>query len=233
MAIEQINVGSAPNDGTGDTLRDGATKINNNNLEFIQQIDLNDSAITTLANSKIDSVTGSSVDNTDPLNPIINVREYKSAQASLSRTNQTTIPLANTQANVFEEYFEDSFTPTTTDNFTVSCRWKWSSDVTQSSAFFRVTFSDGINPDIVLLTVVEPKDSSGTGEVVNVLTGGVISGNVNTGTAERLNGFEVADAVLTQGVTYNIKLEWANETGNADLTIYSSTIRFEQNTITQ
>ncbi len=180
------------------------------------------------------NVSGRTV--TEALNNLNNAgggREYKSAQATISRTNQTTLALANTQANVFEQYFEDSFTPQTTDNFTVSCRWKWSSDVTNASAFFRVTFSDGINPDIVLLTTTEPKDASGTGEVVNVLVGGVITGNVNTGTAERLNGYEIADVVLTQGVTYNVKLEWANESVNADLTIYSSTIRWEQNTITQ
>ena len=39
MAIEDINIGAAPNDGTGDTLRDGAQKINNNNADFQQQID--------------------------------------------------------------------------------------------------------------------------------------------------------------------------------------------------
>jgi hypothetical protein len=168
---------------------------------------------------------------TDALNNLI--REYRSAQAGITRINQTTVALANTQANIFEEYFEDSFTPNKTDNYTVSIRWKWSSDITNSSATFRVTFSDGVNPDIVLVTTVEPKDASGSGQVVNVLAGGLITGNVNTGTAERLTGSEVADAVLTQGVTYNIKLEWANETGNADLTIYSSTIRWQQNTITQ
>ncbi len=162
-----------------------------------------------------------------------NKKEYRSAQAVISRTNQTTVALANQQANVFEEYFTDNFTPLTTDNFTLSVRWKWSSDNTQNSAFFRVTFSDGINPDIILLTTTEPKDASGGGEVVNVLESGAIVGNVNTGTSERLNGYEIADLVLTQGVTYNLKLEWASEIANADLTVYSSTIRWEQNTITQ
>ena len=170
---------------------------------------------------------------TDVLNSLGGGREYRSAQATISRTNQTTVALANQQANVFEEYFTDNFTPLATDNFTLSVRWKWSSDNTQNSAFFRVTFSDGINPDIVLLTITEPKDASGGGEIVNVLESGAIVGNVNTGTAERLNGYEIADLVLTQGVTYNLKLEWASEIANADLTVYSSTIRWEQNTITQ
>ena len=77
MAIEDINIGTVPNDGTGDTLRGGAEKINNNNFEFNQQIQLNDNAITALSNSKVDSVTGDLVDNTDPLNPIV-TNPYKS-----------------------------------------------------------------------------------------------------------------------------------------------------------
>ena len=182
------------------------------------------------ASGGVQSVTGQSVDNTDPLNPIINLSLYKSVQATISRANQTTLALANQQANTFEEYFEDSFTPSLTDNFKVSIRWKWSSDLTQASAIFRVTFSDGVNPDVVLISRIEPKDSAGTGEVVNILTGGVITGNVNTGTSERLNGVEVADVVLNQGVNYNLKLEWANENANSDTTIYSSTIRWEQKT---
>lgn len=219
MAIEDINIGAAPNDGTGDTLRDGAQKINNNNADFQSQID-----------NKVESVTGTGVDNTDPLNPIIKLPLYKSVQASISRANQTTLALANQQSNTFEEYFEDSFTPNVTDNFKVSIRWKWSSDVTQASAIFRVTFSDGVNPDIELISRIEPKDSAGTGEVVNILTGGVITGNVNTGTSERLSGVEVADLVLNQGTNYNLKLEWTNENANSDTTIYSSTIRWEQKT---
>tara|TARA_R110002051_G_scaffold72812_1_gene131681 strand:- start:2008 stop:3201 length:1194 start_codon:yes stop_codon:yes gene_type:complete len=182
------------------------------------------------ASGGVQTVTGQSVDNTDPLNPIINLPLYKSVQADISRANQTTIALANQQANTFEEYFEDSFIPSVTDNFKVSIRWKWSCDVTQASAIFRVTFSDGVNPDIELITRVEPKDSAGTGEVVNILTGGVITGNVNTGTSERLVGIEVADVVLNQGTSYNLKLEWTNENANTDTTIYSSTIRWEQKT---
>jgi len=182
------------------------------------------------AGGGVQTVSGQSVDNTDPLNPIIKTPLYKSVQADISRANQTTIALANQQANTFEEYFEDSFTPNVTDNFKVSIRWKWSTDVTQASAIFRVTFSDGINPDIELITRVEIKDSAGTGEVVNVLTGGVITGNVNTGTSERLTGAEVADVILNQGTTYNLKLEWTNENANTDTTIYSSTIRWEQKT---
>ena len=39
MAIQDINIGTNPNDGTGDSLRAGAQKINSNNADFQQQID--------------------------------------------------------------------------------------------------------------------------------------------------------------------------------------------------
>jgi len=191
----------------------------------------NTTDITDLQNNKVDSVTGARVDNTDPLNPIINLPLYKSAQAGITRVGQTTVALANQQANVFEEYFNDSFTPSVTDNFQVSVAYQWSSNVTQNSASFRLTLSDGVNPDLVQTIVVEPKDASGTGVVVDVLEGGAIVGQVNTGTAERIQEYFPLDIILTAGLTYNIKIEWTTDVGaNSRLTIYSSTIRWEQKT---
>jgi hypothetical protein len=60
MAQQIINVGASANDGTGDTLRLSQQKTNDNTTE--------------LYNSKLDSVvagTNVTVDNTDPLNPIV------------------------------------------------------------------------------------------------------------------------------------------------------------------
>jgi len=60
MAQQIINVGASANDGTGDTLRASQQKTNANTTE--------------LYNSKLDSVvagTNVTIDNTDPLNPII------------------------------------------------------------------------------------------------------------------------------------------------------------------
>jgi len=194
-------------------------------------ISANQSAIIGLQGSKVDSVTGTRVDNTDPLNPIINLPLYKSAQAGITRVGQTTVALANQQANVFEEYFNDSFTPSVTDNFQVSVAYQWSSNVTQNSASFRLTLSDGVNPDLVETIVVEPKDASGNGVVVDVLEAGAIVGQVNTGTAERIQEYFPLDIILTAGLTYNIKIEWTTDQGtNSRLTIYSSTIRWEQKT---
>jgi hypothetical protein len=38
MALQPINLGSAPNDGTGDPLRDGGTKINANFVDLDQRV---------------------------------------------------------------------------------------------------------------------------------------------------------------------------------------------------
>lgn len=60
MAQQIINVGASANDGTGDTLRLSQQKTNDNTTE--------------LYNSKVESVvagTNVTVDNTDPLNPIV------------------------------------------------------------------------------------------------------------------------------------------------------------------
>ena len=167
---------------------------------------------------------------TDALNNLI--PEYRSAQAGLTRVNQTTIPLANQQNNVFEEYFSDNFTPQKTSNYTISIAYRWSSNNVQNNAIFRFTLSDGTT-DIVETVRVEPKDSGGAGEVVNVLQGGAIVGNVNTGTDQRIPEYYPLDVELTAGVTYSLKIEWTKDTGTAALTIYSSTIRWQQNTITQ
>ena len=61
MAQQIINVGASANDGTGDTLRLSQQKTNDNTTE--------------LYNSKLNSIvegTNITIDDTDPLNPIIN-----------------------------------------------------------------------------------------------------------------------------------------------------------------
>lgn len=61
MAQQIINLGTVANDGTGDSIRIGGDKINDN--------------FTELYTTKLDSVgagTNITIDNTDPINPIIN-----------------------------------------------------------------------------------------------------------------------------------------------------------------
>ena len=230
MAIEQINVGSAPNDGTGDTLRNGATKINNNNLEFIQQIDLNDTKITTLANSKIDSVLGSAVDKTVPLNPIINLPKYVNSKAGITRPSQTTVGLINQQGNIYEEYLSLTYAPTITDNYRLSLSFSWSANNNQFNALFRISITDGTTTEFFILRT-EPKDVAGTGIVLDVLQGGAIVGQADTGTDVRLFESSFSDYTLDVGKTYTVTLEWANEDANSETAIFGGFLSLEQKTI--
>lgn len=61
MAQQEINLGAAANDGTGDNLRAAGEKINSNFTELYGVIPV----------AAVESVTGDGVDNTDPTNPVI------------------------------------------------------------------------------------------------------------------------------------------------------------------
>ena len=230
MAIEDINIGASPNDGTGDTLRGGAQKINNNNFEFNQQIQLNDDAITALANSKVDSVTGTGVDNTDPLNPIINLPKYVNSKAGITRPNQTTQGLINQQANIYEEYLTLTYAPTITDNYRLSLSFSWSANNNSFNALFRISITDGTTTEFFILRT-EPKDVAGTGVVLDVLQGGVIIGQADTGTDVRLFEASFSDYTLNSGSTYTVSLEWANEDPNSETAIFGGFLSLEQKTL--
>lgn len=88
MAKQIVNVGTSANDGTGDTLRVSQQKANNNfddlydmggvNITVNNPVTLTettlDTALSDLAGGgSVNSVTGTTVDNTDPANPIVNV----------------------------------------------------------------------------------------------------------------------------------------------------------------
>jgi hypothetical protein len=213
------------------------TKANQSDLDIvdtqvqsnIQQIQLNDNAITVLANSKVDSVTGERVDNTDPLNPVINLPKYVSLQAGLTRVGQTTIPLANQQQNIYEEYLRLDYPCTITDNYFISIAFKWSTNIGNTNALFRLALTDGTTTQFEEVRI-EAKDTAGTGEVVNVIENGLIVGNINTGTDIRVQEYFPVDVILDAGKTYSVSLEFTHEGNAARTTIYSSTIRLEQKT---
>lgn len=219
MAIEDINIGSSPNDGNGDTLRGGAQKINNNNADFQQQID-----------NKVSSVAGTGVDNTDPLNPIVNLPKYTSIKGGITRPSQTTQGLINNQANIYEEYLRLEYTPTITDNYRFSTSFSWSSNNGSFNALFRVSISDGTTTQFFILNV-EPKDVAGTGVILDVLQGGVIVGSANTGTDNRVFQSSFSDYQLTAGTTYTILLEWGAQEANSEVAIYGGFLSLEQKTI--
>ena len=183
----------------------------------------------TKLNSKVDSVTGERVDNTDPLNPVINLPKYVSLQAGLTRVGQTTIPLANQQQNIYEEYLRLDYPCTITDNYFISIAFQWSSNVSNTNTLFRLALTDGTVTQFQEVRI-ESKDTGGTGEVVNVIENGLIVGNVNTGTDIRVQEYFPVDVILDAGKTYSVSLEFAHESTGSEVTVYSATIRLEQKT---
>ncbi len=219
MAIEDINLGTSANDGTGDPLRVAGQKINNNNADFQQQI-----------NGRVQSVTGTSVDNTDPFNPVILLPKYVNSKAGITRPNQTTQGLINNQANTYEEYLRLEYTPTITDNFRLSTSFSWSSNNGSFNALFRVSISDGTSTQFFILEI-EPKDVAGTGVVLDVLENGIIVGSANTGTDNRTFESSFSDYTLNANTTYTVILEWGAQEANSEVAIYGGFISLEQKTL--
>ena len=100
MAKQIVNVGTSANDGTGDTLRVSQQKANNNFDDLYDYGGLNitvnnpvtltettlDTALSNLVGSgggSVNSVTGPTVDNTDPANPIVNLPSLQQVTSKL------------------------------------------------------------------------------------------------------------------------------------------------------
>lgn len=100
MAIQDINIGTTPNDGTGDTLRDAGGKINNNNAEY-------STLITNLDNNKLETVSTNSDFNGDgtsgsPLSLANNYLQNVNTDATLTGDGTSGSPLS-----VVDNYTEE------------------------------------------------------------------------------------------------------------------------------
>jgi len=206
-------------------IQTNATTINSNT----SRISTLEQEVLDLDANKVESVTGTRVDNSDPLNPIINLPKYVSLQAGLTRPGQSTIPLANQQANTYEEYLKLDYPCTITDNYFISIAFQWSSNVSNTNTLFRLALTDGTVTQFQEVRI-ESKDTGGTGEVVNVIENGLIVGNVNTGTDIREQEYFPVDVILDAGKIYSVSLEFAHESTGSEVTVYSATIRLEQKT---
>lgn len=143
---------------------------------------------------------------------------------NFSRAGQTTIGLVNQQAGVFERYLEMTFTADRDGEFEVSVFFLWSMNVTNNNFFGRVGIIGGaVNEEIEFIR--EPKDSGGGGEVLNILQGGNIVGNVNSGTDIKEDAFIRGYVDLVAGVSYTIFLDWAGTAANDEATIYQGNIK--------
>lgn len=212
------------NGKTGDVTLN-TDEIPEGNNKYFSQSNQND------LDSKVQSVSGAYVDDSDPKNPIINLPKYVSLQAGITRPNQTTIPLANQQGNSnYEEYLKLSYPCTVTDNYQVSIAFQWSANTANTNAKFRLVLTDGTVTQFQEVRI-EAKDIGGQGQDVDVLENGVIVGQVDTNTDIILQEYFPVDAILEAGKNYDVSLEFGHESAGSEITVYSSTIRIEQKTI--
>jgi hypothetical protein len=122
MAKQTINIGTSANDGTGDTLRDGADKINDNFTELYSGAGVADGAVTTakLADDAVDSakITDGAIDTVHIADDNITfdkLEDRYTAKVDKSDTSGT-VSIDWSAATTFE--FTASLTGATTISFT-------------------------------------------------------------------------------------------------------------------
>lgn len=146
------------------------------------------------------------------------------------RPGQTTEGLIN-NTTAFETYLDQQFIPRRTGNFTIS-------------SFFMFSLNDGAQDFLANLQIFqgatligglprtfrkEPKDTAGGGEVLNLLSGGVIVGSANTSTNQRDARTPQIDVALVAGLTYNLRLTWACSAANDLAAIYAGQTSIKEN----
>ena len=139
------------------------------------------------------------------------------------------------QGVTFEEYLRLDFNPVDSGNYTINVPYQWSMNslVNDLTVFISVYETAGdILVKQIYKMIAEPQDIGGTGEVVNVLSGGVIVGLANTGTNQRYNEIALGDVVLTGGTDYYCTMTWASSSTNSEATIYNAQMSVTKNKIT-
>jgi len=159
-----------------------------------------------------------------------NSTKYEFTEGKLSRTGQTTIPLINQQLLTLEKYIGGNFTPTKTDNYVIGISFIWSMNNANNNFLGILRLNDGLT-DIDIPIIIEAKDVGGAGEVANVLQGGIIIGNVNTGTSIRHYQSFLFNTELIAATSYTYSLLWGSSSINKEATIYQAQIWLEQKTI--
>lgn len=146
-----------------------------------------------------------------------------SSNTSLWRTNQTTEGLVNQQSNIYEDYLTLTFTPKLTGNYEIGVDFIRSHNTNSDNFRANIDITGGITENIKVLDY-ESREIGGSGEVLNVLSGGSIVGNINSGTDVRIPASKKVVRELTEGVSYTVKLEWNCQSGNDEGAIYRGLI---------
>jgi len=157
-------------------------------------------------------------------------RQYVLAKAGLDRVGQTTVGLIN-QTTVLEEYLRVTIVPERNVNFRFCGSFGYSTN-TGNQDFVSFVEVRRTSDDSVVRVIKElreeQKDTSGTGEVLNIVSGGVIVGNIDTSTDQRKVCTFLGNVELIQGVSYYCVLVWACSQNNTRAAIYGAEITAEE-----
>lgn len=133
--LNKINIGIEKDSGTGDTLRQGAVKINNNFEEIYNVLGLNgqsgDGNVAfvdteqTLTNKTIQSSKTDSIINYDPINIPNSIKELYPDNHLLKATED---PFINTSYGSFSNYFFDEILPSISPDFENDLKVKFGID---------------------------------------------------------------------------------------------------------
>lgn len=133
--LNKINIGIEKDSGTGDTLRQGAVKINNNFEEVYNVLGLNgqsgDGNVAfvdteqTLTNKTIQSSKTDSIINYDPINIPNSIKELYPDNHLLKATED---PFINTSYGSFSNYFFDEILPSISPDFENDLKVKFGID---------------------------------------------------------------------------------------------------------
>jgi len=158
----------------------------------------------------------------------------KVSSANYSRPGQTTEGLIN-QTTTLEEYLRLTFTPRDDDNYLLSGYWERSLNDGSQDIIVVAEIREVVG-DVLVATLsnvqVEPKDVGGGGLVLNTISGGVIGGNVNSGTNQRETDSFCDNVDLTGGTQYYLRIQWSGSNVNIEATLYKANLFVTQNTIT-
>jgi len=167
-----------------------------------------------------------------PFNGEDSARAYKFIEASLSRSGQTTIGLVN-QTTSYETYLSLDVKPLVATNYKFKGGYSWSYNATNKDFIDRILLKEGVTTiRTIVPQVAEPKDSGGPGDVLDIISGGVIGGTVNSGTNQRFRTYFEINETLTAGLIYTIEIEWTSSTANNEAAIYDGFLSCEQATVT-
>lgn len=181
---------------------------------------------------KLESIqagTNVSIDNFDPLNPVVNAVGEVVYNDIWEASIQSSLGLINQQANVFEPFFIRetinnvsstgvwTITPPEDGDYELVNSFQYSVNSNGQSFRSRVM----VNGVEFFTLREEAKDSAGPGVLLPTVVGGVLGGNVNSGTHERKEGGRsILLNGLTAGVSITVEPQFTCEGADQEPAIY-------------